>query len=124
MIVQSEKHTERSIAQLLDGVAQVPERLDVEVSDLQFDSRDVRSGDVFFARRGATTDAAQFADDVMAQGASAMVMEGQESVDIDRNGLLRISVPDVTQAAGIAAHRFFDRPSHAIPVIAIKPAPA
>lgn len=119
MIVQSEKRSDRSIAQLLDGVAKVPERLDVEVSDLQFDSRGVRSGDVFFARRGATTDAAKFADDVVAQGASAMVVEGQGAVEIDRNGLLRIAVRDVTQAAGIAAHRFFDRPSHAIPVIAI-----
>ena len=119
MIVQSEKRSDRTIAQLLEGVVQVPERLDVEVSDLQFDSRDVRSGDVFFARRGATTDAAKFAEDVLAQGASAMVTEGQESVGIDRNGLLRIAVRDVTQAAGISAHRFFDRPSHAIPVIAI-----
>jgi len=108
-----------SLAQLLDGVAQVPAALDVRVSDLHFDSREVGAGDVFFARRGATTDATRFAAEVAARGASAMVMEGHDTSGVDEHGLLRIAVADVTHAAGVAAHRFFDRPSHALAVIAI-----
>ncbi len=47
MMALSKNSSEHCIASLLDGVIQIPQRLDVEVSDLQFDSRNVRKGDVF-----------------------------------------------------------------------------
>lgn len=119
--MMANRHTSPScfLANLLDGVAAVPAACDVQVAELRWDHRDVCAGDVFFARRGATTDATKFAADVAARGASAMVLEGTEVSRVDENGLLRVAVADVTQAAGVAAHRFFAKPSHSIPVIAV-----
>ena len=58
---------------LLDGIAAVPDDLDVPVSGIGADSRGIRAGEIFVARRGATTDGARFIDEAVAAGAAAIV---------------------------------------------------
>ena len=48
------------LAGLLDGIVQVPEAHDVPVAGLAADSRSLLPGEVFIARRGATTDGGRF----------------------------------------------------------------
>ena len=107
------------LAELLDGFARVPSALDRMVVDLAFDSRAVVPGSVFFARRGQRHDAADFAQEAQRRGAAAMVFEGSAAPALDENGLLRIAVAQVEQAAGQAAHRFFARPSERLALIAV-----
>ncbi len=48
---------------------------DFQVSGVEIDSRDVRSGDLFFALKGETTDGHRFLDKAFANGAAAAVVD-------------------------------------------------
>src|SRR5258705_3985463 len=51
----------------------------VEVNGVQYDSRRVRSGDVFVAMRGEATDGNRYIEAAVAQGASAVVTDSREA---------------------------------------------
>ncbi|RKF21204.1 UDP-N-acetylmuramoyl-tripeptide--D-alanyl-D-alanine ligase [Altericroceibacterium spongiae] len=61
----------RAIAEATGGVASG----DFRVAGVEIDSRDVRSGDLFFALKGDTTDGHRFLDKAFANGASAAVVD-------------------------------------------------
>ena len=107
------------LAGLLDGVVQVPDSLDVAVSGLTADSREILPGQIFVARRGATTDGARFLDDAVAGGAVALVREGEPGCLARGDGVVDVRVPDVVACTGLLADRFFDHPSRDLQVIGI-----
>ena len=51
---------------------------DVEVSDVQYDSRRVRAGHVFVAMRGETTDGNRYVEAALTAGASAVVTDSRD----------------------------------------------
>ncbi|WP_374409193.1 UDP-N-acetylmuramoyl-tripeptide--D-alanyl-D-alanine ligase [Pelagerythrobacter sp.] len=60
-----------SLAEAMGGTASGP----FQVSGVEIDSRDVRSGDLFFALKGESTDGHRFVDKAFANGAAAAVVE-------------------------------------------------
>ena len=62
-----------NLATLLDGIA-TPDR-DAVLHDITLDSRDVREGSVFLACRGTRHHGLDFASDVAARGAAAILWE-------------------------------------------------
>jgi UDP-N-acetylmuramoyl-L-alanyl-D-glutamate--2,6-diaminopimelate ligase len=107
------------LAGLLDGVVAVPDTLDVAVSGLVADSREILPGQIFVARRGATTDGARFLDDAVAAGAVALVREGEPGCRRRGDGVVEVRVPGVVACTGLLASRFFDHPSRDLEVIGI-----
>jgi UDP-N-acetylmuramoyl-L-alanyl-D-glutamate--2,6-diaminopimelate ligase len=82
----------------------IPDR---EAAGLQYDSRKIRPGEVFFAFPGEHVDGHKFVDQVLAAGAAAVVSEraapaGRESV--------WARVGHGREALAVAALRFYDRP--------------
>jgi len=57
---------------------EVAGRGDVDVRDVQYDSRRVSGGDVFVAMRGGTTDGNRFIEAALRQGAAAIVTDSAE----------------------------------------------
>ena len=53
-------------------------RDDIDVRDVQYDSRRVHAGDVFVATRGDTTDGNQFIQAALRQGAAALITDSHE----------------------------------------------
>ena len=104
---------------LLEGIVAVPDALDVAVAGLAGDSREVRAGGIFVARRGAATDGARFIDAAAAAGAAAVVREGVPGCAVRADGVVEVRVPDVVACTGVLADRFFDHPSRDLDVVGI-----
>jgi UDP-N-acetylmuramoyl-L-alanyl-D-glutamate--2,6-diaminopimelate ligase len=78
----------------------------VEVTDLAYDSRQVKPGALFFCVRGFDHDGHDFAHDAVRRGACAVVAERPLGLDVPE-----IQVPLVRAAMAPAAARFFGNPS-------------
>ena len=103
------------LRELLAGVplreALTPELADLEVTGLDYDSRRVGKGFVFFAFAGSRVDGRQFAQDALAKGALAIVSELPRPADfaVDQGGGW-IQVEHGRQALAIAANNFYQHP--------------
>ena len=82
---------------------------DVEVADIQIDSRKVGQGSLFIAVKGVAVDGHQFMGKAIEQGAMAIVCE--EMPADKREGVHYIQVKNSSEAAGQIAHNFYGQPS-------------
>ncbi len=108
------------LAMVLAGVELVQSRADeaLEVTRLEWDSRRVRHGDLFFGLPGVTRDGREFAAPAVAQGAAAAVVE----YDPEAPPLTvtpRVEVRDAREAMARAAGNLNGQPSHALRIAAV-----
>lgn len=82
---------------------------DVDIADIQFDSRKVASGSMFVATKGTTTDAHNFINQCIAQGAKAIVCEDMPQTMVE--GVTYIQVENSARALGLLASCFYGYPS-------------
>jgi UDP-N-acetylmuramoyl-L-alanyl-D-glutamate--2,6-diaminopimelate ligase len=107
------------LSELLAGHARVPSNLDRPVAGLAVDSRRVRAGEIFFARRGGRFDGALFVRDAIRAGAVAVVREGPAVATLGAAGTVEIGVTDPAGCLGAAADRFHGAPSLALEVVGV-----
>ena len=86
----------------------------LEVSGIASDSRRVRRGDLYVARRGNAFDGHDFVGDAVDAGAVAVV--SQRPVD---SPVPNIVAPAIVRDLGALGARFFDRPGEALEVVAV-----
>jgi UDP-N-acetylmuramoyl-L-alanyl-D-glutamate--2,6-diaminopimelate ligase len=88
---------------------------DVEVTGIACDSRLVRSGDLFVARKGEHADGGDFAKEALEKGASSVLAEAEVA------GLTvpQVIVPDVSAALAKVAERFYGEPSKGLKMVGI-----
>ena len=86
----------------------------LEVSGIASDSRRVRRGDLYVARRGNAFDGHDFVGDAVDAGAVAVV--SQRPVD---SPVPNIVAPDIVQNLGALGARFFDSPGEALEIVAV-----
>lgn len=91
---------------------------DVEVNDIQIDSRKIKPGDLFVAVRGAVTDGHQFIEKAIENGAVVIVYE-DSGLRIPDSGLTYVQVENSAAAAGWMANNFFGRPSEKIKLVGV-----
>src|SRR2546430_16463581 len=103
---------ERLIAAL--GPTEVVGRAPVEIRELAYDSRSVPPGALFFCIPGAKADGHDFAQQVVAAGASALVVERRLQLDAPQ-----LVVPSVREAMPRTAVEFFDDPTRELDVIGV-----
>ncbi|MGN0187773.1 MAG: UDP-N-acetylmuramoyl-L-alanyl-D-glutamate--2,6-diaminopimelate ligase [Paludibacteraceae bacterium] len=90
---------------------------DCEVSGLCFDSRAVRSGDVFVATRGTTVDGHEFIGKAIAGGAVAVVCE---TLPTDNNeNVVFVQVDNAAEALGVMAANFYGNPSRQLTLVGV-----
>jgi UDP-N-acetylmuramoyl-L-alanyl-D-glutamate--2,6-diaminopimelate ligase len=108
-------------ATLAELVADLPARIEgpagVQVSDVSYDSRDVRPGTLFAALRGAQTDGHRFVSAALAAGASALLVE-QLPESLPAHVGVAI-VPDSRAALADVAARFFGFPARALLLVGV-----
>ena len=103
---------ERVIAAL--AAAEVRGDAGVEVRDLAYDARAVVPGSLFFCVPGGRFDGHDFADEAIARGAVALVVERPLEVAVPQ-----VVVPSVRAAMPQAAVAFFEDPSAELPVAGV-----
>jgi len=114
MAALTRPETLRDLAGLLEARAPAGVPAALPMVGLADDSREVRAGEVFFARRGTVSDGAAFVRSARARGAVAIVSE--RPVDAEVPTLL---VPDVEAALRTAADAWYGRPQDDLDLIGI-----
>ncbi|MDP1623488.1 MAG: UDP-N-acetylmuramoyl-L-alanyl-D-glutamate--2,6-diaminopimelate ligase [Bacteroidales bacterium] len=92
-------------------------RNDIPISGIQFDSRKVRPGNLFFAIRGTTFDGHEYIDQAIAKGASAVVCEQLPEVVNDK--VTYVVTAKTSAALGHVASIFYGNPSEKLKLIGI-----
>ena len=85
-----------------------------EIVDLAYDARRVRPGSLFFCVPGASADGHDFAAEVVAAGAVALVVERPLELDVPQ-----LVVDDARVAMAVAADIFFGEPTQALEVAGV-----
>jgi len=103
---------------------QIQGSLDVEITQVAYDSRSVRPGALFFALPGTKTDGARFLDQAYANGACAIVAPSQVAQDwrrrlSDPSQLTSVGCDSPRALLGVVADRFHGMPSARLALIGI-----
>jgi len=99
------------------GIRSVKGKLDVEVKNLQIDSRRVDVGSVFIAIKGSHADGHQFIEAVTEKKPVAMIC--QVFPDLCKEGITYVQVENSAVAAGFMAHNFFGQPSEKLKLVGV-----
>lgn len=89
----------------------------VDVKDVQIDSRKVIEGSVFVAIKGAQSDGHQFIDKAIEAGAIVIVCEAMPHSLKD--GISYLQVKDAQEAVAYMAHHFYGAPSTKIKLVGV-----
>ncbi|MBE1161359.1 UDP-N-acetylmuramoyl-L-alanyl-D-glutamate--2,6-diaminopimelate ligase [Dyella acidiphila] len=103
---------------LLQGIAETSAIGPIVVSGLALDSRQVRSGDAFFALHGTRGHGIEFVSGAVQRGASVVLAEAPSRV-LDDLGVPVLWIDSLHSFVGEIASRFFGRPSEAMRVIGV-----
>lgn len=90
---------------------------DIDISDVQIDSRKVTKGSLFIAVKGVSSDGHRFIDTAIQQGAVAIVCEQMPGAL--KEGLTYVQATNSAEAAGFIAHNFYDQPSQKIKLVGV-----
>lgn len=104
---------------ILYGVAlrQVVGSTDVEINQLQLDSRKVGPGDCFIAVKGTAVDGHKFIEQCILQGAAAIICEDLPALLNEK--VSYVKVENCAVAAGIVASNFYGYPSTKLKVVGV-----
>lgn len=97
-----------------DLLSQVAGDENIAISGVSYDSRAVSAGDLFFCIPGATADGHRFAEDAVARGAAALVVEREVAPAIPQ-----VKVSDARRAMGRIAAAFFGSPADDLALLGV-----
>ncbi|RDS84419.1 UDP-N-acetylmuramoyl-L-alanyl-D-glutamate--2,6-diaminopimelate ligase [Dyella monticola] len=104
---------------LLQGIAETRAAGPLVVSGLALDSRQVRSGDAFFALRGTRGHGIEFVRGAVQRGATVVLAEAPAPQDAEDPGVPVVWIDGLHTFVGEIAARFFGRPSESMRVIGV-----
>jgi len=79
---------------------------DVDIRNIVIDSREARKGSLFFCIKGLSQDARKYIPDAVSQGASAIMVDDLEGIQVE-DGAALIKVDNVRSAMAIASGNFY-----------------
>jgi UDP-N-acetylmuramoyl-L-alanyl-D-glutamate--2,6-diaminopimelate ligase len=88
----------------------------IEINNLQYDSRKIKQGDMFFAIGGFNVDGHNFISKAIENGAKVVVVEKDVTII---EGITFIKVESGRRALAIAASNFYNNPSQRMKIIGI-----
>jgi UDP-N-acetylmuramoyl-L-alanyl-D-glutamate--2,6-diaminopimelate ligase len=89
----------------------------IDINDVQIDSRKVQKGSLFVAVKGVAVDGHQFIAKAIEQGAIAIVCEEMPSTQKD--GVTYVQTNNSAEAAGLTAHNFYDQPTTKLKLVGV-----
>ncbi len=98
-------------------IRSVKGNIDVDVNDIQIDSRKIKQGSLFIAIKGAGADGHSFIEKAIEAGAAVIVAEKLPAGMKD--GITWIEVADSSEAAGYISHNYFGQPSEKLKLVGV-----
>lgn len=89
--------------------------LDIEIDNIQYDSRKVENNGLFICVKGFTVDGHDFIDKALEKGAKAFLVEE----DVERDGITFIKVKNTRGDMARVADNFYNHPSQRFEVIGV-----
>jgi len=89
---------------------------DIDIANVQIDSRKVVAGSLFIALKGAAVDGHRFIDAAIEKGAVAILCEKMPK---QKEGITYIETSNASEAAGFVAHNFYDAPSAKMKLVGV-----
>ncbi|MGN6401201.1 MAG: UDP-N-acetylmuramoyl-L-alanyl-D-glutamate--2,6-diaminopimelate ligase [Flavisolibacter sp.] len=89
----------------------------IDITDVQIDSRKVQKGSLFVAVRGVAVDGHGFIEKAIEQGAVAVVSE--ELPASQKEGVTYVKTNNSAEAAGKIAHNFYDAPTQQLKLVGV-----
>lgn len=89
----------------------------IEIKDVQLDSRKITKGSLFVAIRGAITDGHHYIEKAISLGADAIVCE--ELPEVLAEGITYIVVKSTHEALGYISHNFYGEPSKSVKLVGV-----
>ena len=89
----------------------------IDINDVQIDSRKVQKGSLFVAVKGVAVDGHQFISKAVEQGAVAVVCE--EMPSSQKEGVTYVQTNNTAEAAGLIAHNFYDQPTTKLKLVGV-----
>lgn len=112
-----------TLAELLDDAKVVPVSvdgdLDVEITGIQHDSREVNPRDLFICCTGMTTDGHLYLSEAVKRGAVAIIASKETTIDESLNVKAMVMVEDGNAILPALAASFYGNPSQKLAVIGI-----
>ena len=102
--------------QLLDGAEVLAQTGNPEIKGVEYDSRQVKPGDVFVAMRGESSDGNQYIDQAIAAGAVAVI---SDSVAEARENIAWAQVAHGRRALARVSANFYKRPAERLAITGI-----
>ncbi len=99
------------------GITAAHGSTDIDIADVQIDSRKVSKNSLFVAVKGVAVDGHQFINKALELGATAIVCE--EMPAQQKEGITYIQTANSAEAAGIIAHNFYDQPSQKLKLVGV-----
>ncbi|WP_138202580.1 UDP-N-acetylmuramoyl-L-alanyl-D-glutamate--2,6-diaminopimelate ligase [Haloimpatiens lingqiaonensis] len=90
---------------------------DLEINSIQYDSRKIQKGDVFFCIKGFNVDGHKFISSALQKGASAIVCEEYVEETIDNATVIKVE--DGRKALALCSANFYGRPAEKMKIIGI-----
>lgn len=90
--------------------------IDVDIKSLQYNSKKVNEGDVFFCIRGFSTDGHQYAEAAQKSGAKVIIAEKEISA---QEGVTVVLVEDSRKALALSAANYYNHPADKLKLIGI-----
>ena len=91
--------------------------VNVEIKDIQFDSRKVTKGSLFVATVGTAVDGHNFINTAIAAGAKAIVCEKTENIDAQDATIIQVN--NSANALGFLASQWYDNPSQKMCLVGV-----
>ena len=90
---------------------------DVQINEIQFDSRAIKKGDVFVALKGTTVDGHEYIEKAVSLGAKAIILE--ELPDYQEEQVTYIKVENAHNALALVAANFYQNPSRHLKLVGV-----
>lgn len=109
------------LSKLLEGVKieDIINNRDIEVSNIEHDSRKVKEDTLFICIIGEKEDGHDYIEQALENGATALVVNSEYEIEIDNEDIVVIRVKDNQKAMAQIACNFFDNPSRKFKLIGV-----
>lgn len=96
-------------------IKKIKGEINIEISGIAYDSREVKEGDLFVCIKGYNEDGHNYANEAVDRGAKAIIVE--KWIDIKKATLIKVS--DSREALAILASQFYDCPTRYLNLIGV-----